>query len=145
MIWDNAAANWNDWVVRFDRLQQKQLLSKLGFADPDWEDTAIALGAGLAIALAALFAWLAFEYRPRQPDPAAACYRRFTTRLARRGIEPGVGEAPRDYAKRVQYLRPELGTSALAITELYLRLRYLPAPVAGDLRLLRTLVARFDP
>jgi transglutaminase-like putative cysteine protease len=145
MIWDNAAANWNDWVVRFDRLRQEQLLSKLGFADPDWEDTAIALGTGLAIALAALFAWLAFEYRPRRPDPAAACYRRFTTRLARRGIEPGTGEAPRDYAKRVRYLRPDLGTSALAITELYLRLRYLPAPVTGDLRLLRTLVARFNP
>ncbi|MDP9199452.1 MAG: DUF3488 and transglutaminase-like domain-containing protein [Pseudomonadota bacterium] len=145
MMWDNVAANWNDWVVRFDRLRQKELLSQLGFADPDWEATAIALGVGLALALAALFAWLALEYRPRQPDPAAACYRRFTSRLARRGMEPGVGEAPRDYAKRVRYLRPDLGTSALAITELYLRLRYLPAPVIGDLRLLRTLVARFNP
>jgi hypothetical protein len=145
MMWDNVAANWNDWVVRFDRLRQKELLSKLGFADPDWEATAIALGVGLALALAALFAWLALEYRPRQPDPAVTCYRRFTSRLARRGMEPGVGEAPRDYAKRVRYLRPDLGTGALAITELYLRLRYLPAPVIGDLRLLRTLVARFKP
>lgn len=145
MMWDNVAANWNDWVVRFDRLRQRELLSNLGFADPDRAATAIALGVGLAIALAALFAWLAYEHRPRQPDPAAACYRRFTARLARRGIEAGVGEAPRDYAKRVRYLRPDLGTSALAITELYLRLRYLPAPVIGDLRLLRTLVARFKP
>jgi hypothetical protein len=72
-------------------------------------------------------------------------YARFVRRLARRGIELPTGEAPRDFAKRVRRLRPDLGTESLAITELYLRLRYLPAPVAGDLRLLRGLVARFRP
>jgi transglutaminase-like putative cysteine protease len=145
MIWDNVGANWNDWVVRFDRLRQEQLLTKLGFTDPGWGDIAIALGAGLAIALTALFAWLAIEYRPRRSDPAAACYHRFTVRLARRGLESGVGETPRDYAKRVRHLRPDLGTRALAITELYLRLRYLPLPAVADLRALRSLVARFRP
>ncbi len=145
MVWDNLNANWNDWVVQFDRLRQKELLSKLGFGDPDWRDFAAALGGGLVIALALLFAWLAFEYRPRRMDPAAAIYHRFTARLARRGLEPAVGEAPRDYAKRLRYLRPDLGTRALAITELYLRLRYLPQPQLAELRLLRGLVAGFRP
>ncbi len=145
MIWDNVNANWNDWVVQFDRLRQEEILSKLGFGDPGWEDFAVALGAGLAIAMAALFAWLAFDYRPRQADPAAACYHRFTSRLARRGMEPGIGEAPREFARRVRYLRPDLGTKALAITELYLRLRYLPLPSATDLRLLRGMVGGFRP
>jgi hypothetical protein len=45
----------------------------------------------------------------------------------------------------VRRLRPDLGTHALAITETYLRLRYGPAPAAGDLRMLRALVARFRP
>ncbi len=145
MVWDNLNANWNDWVVQFDRLRQKELLSKLGFGDPDWRDFAAALGGGLVVALALLFAWLAFEYRPRRMDPAAAIYHRFTARLARRGLEPAVGEAPRDYAKRLRYLRPDLGTRALAITELYLRLRYLPQPQLAELQLLRGLVAGFRP
>jgi hypothetical protein len=92
-----------------------------------------------------LVAWLALEFRPRRADPAAAAYRRFTARLARRGIENHVGEAPRDYAQRVRRLRPDLGLAALSITEAYLRLRYGPAPAQSDLRLLRTEVARFRP
>jgi len=45
----------------------------------------------------------------------------------------------------VRRLRPDLSLPALAITETYLRLRYLPHPATEDLRLLRNLVARFRP
>jgi transglutaminase-like putative cysteine protease len=145
MAWDNVNALWNDWVVKFDRLRQEELLMELGFDDADWEDFAAALGIGLAAAMALLFAWLAFEFRPKRRDPAAQSYARFVRRLERRGIELPIGEAPRNFAKRVRRLRPDLGTESLAITELYLRLRYGPAPVANDLRLLRGLVARFRP
>ena len=145
MFWDNLNAEWNDWVVQFDRATQESLLVNLGFDDPDWRAFAAALGIGLALAVAILAAWLALEFRPRRADPAAAAYRRFTGRLARRGIEIRVGEAPRDFAKRIRRLRPDLGMPALAITETYLRLRYGPAPAAEDLRALRAVVARFRP
>jgi transglutaminase-like putative cysteine protease len=145
MLWDNLNAEWNDWVVQFDRAMQNEILLDLGFDDPDWRAFAAALGLGLAIAVAIVFAWLAFEFRPRRPDAVTAVYRRFTKRLARRGIEPAVGEAPRDFAQRVRYLRPDLGVATLAITEAYLRLRYGPAPTADDLRLLHVLVGRFRP
>ena len=145
MAWDNVNALWNDWVVQFDRLRQEELLMELGFDDADWRDFAAALGLGLVAAMVLLFAWLAWEFRPKRRDPPAASYARFVRRLARRGIELPTGEAPRDFAKRVRRLRPDLGTESLAITELYLRLRYRPAPAANDLRLLRGLVARFRP
>jgi transglutaminase-like putative cysteine protease len=145
MIWDNVNASWNDWVVQFDQMRQEELLVELGFDDPDWRDFGTVLGIGLAAAMGLLFAWLAWEFRPKRRDPAAASYGRFVRRLARRGIELPTGEAPRDFAKRVRRLRPDLGVTSLAITELYLRLRYLPAPASGDLRLLRGLVARFRP
>ena len=145
MFWDNLNAHWNDGVVQFDRATQEALLTDLGFDDPDWRAFAAALGLGLGLAVAGLVAWLALEFRPRHADPAAAAYRRFTGRLARRGIEYEVGEAPRDFARRVRRLRPDLGTHALAITETYLRLRYGPAPAPADLSLLRGLVARFRP
>jgi len=145
MIWDNVNARWNDWVVQFNRLRQEELLMDLGFDDPDWRGFAMALGFGLVAAMFLLFAWLAWDFRPKRRDPAAASYARFVRRLARRGIELPTGEAPRDFAKRVRRLRPDLGVASLAITETYLRLRYGPAPAAGDLRLLRGLVARFRP
>ena len=145
MIWDNVNARWNDWVVQFNRMRQEELLMELGFDDPDWRDFAVTLGLGLVAAMILLFAWLAWEFRPKRRDPAAASYARFVRRLARHGIELPTGEAPRDFAKRVRRLRPDLGIDSLAITELYLRLRYLPAPEAGDLQLLRGLVARFRP
>ncbi|MGH8197641.1 MAG: transglutaminase TgpA family protein [Steroidobacteraceae bacterium] len=145
MIWDNVNARWNDWVVQFNRASQEKMLLDLGFDDPDWRAFGLVIGVGLALAVGLLFSWLAWEFRPRRADPAAATYGRFVKRLASRGIERPVGEAPRDFALRVRRLRPDLGTASQAITEIYLRLRYLPAPAEGDLRLLRGLVARFDP
>jgi transglutaminase-like putative cysteine protease len=145
MIWDNVNASWNDWIVQFNRLRQEELLRGLGFDDVDWREFALALGLGLAATMILPFLWLAWEFRPRSGDPAAANYRRFVRRLARSGIECNVGEAPRDFALRVRRLRPDLGGATQAITELYLRLRYLPAPTVGDLRLLRGLVARTRP
>ena len=145
MIWDNVNARWNDWFVQFNRLQQQELLRAFGFDDPDWQDLALVLGIGVGIALALLAGWLAWDFRPRRPDPATAIYRRYVQRLARRGLERAQHEAPRDFALRVRHLRPDLGVAANAITELYLRLRYLPVHGARDLTLLRGLVRRFDP
>jgi transglutaminase-like putative cysteine protease len=145
MLWDNLNAEWNDWVVQFDRAAQESVLADIGFEDPDWRAFAAALAGGLAIAVGILVAWLAFELRPRTADPVVAAYRRFQNRLARRGIERAAAEAPRDFAQRVRRLRPDLALPALAITEAYLRLRYGPAPAASDLRLLRALVTRFKP
>ena len=145
MLWDNLNAEWNDWIVQFDRATQEGLLHGLGFDDADWRAFARRSrrrarhrdrrARGLA--------------RPRIPAagrrPRCAAYRRFLRRLARRSIDCAPGEAPRDFAQRVRRLRPDLAVPALAITETYLRLRYGPAPGANDLRLLRALVTRFRP
>jgi len=145
MLWDNLNAEWNDWVVRFDRANQEELLAHLGFHNPGWAAFATVLVVGLGLAGGVLLLWLALEFRPRRPDAVTAAYRKFTGRLARRGIEPAVGEAPRAFAKRVRYLRPDLGVASLSITEAYLRLRYGPALAAADLDFLRREVARFRP
>jgi protein-glutamine gamma-glutamyltransferase len=145
MFWDNLNARWNDWIVKFDRGSQDSLFATIGFDEPDWRHFGLALAVGLVLGAALLVAWLAWEFRPRAEDTAARVYRRFVQRLARRGIERPVGEAPRDFAQRVTRLRPDLAPLAQAITEVYLRLRYLPAPAAGDDALLRALVARFRP
>jgi transglutaminase-like putative cysteine protease len=145
MLWDNFGARWNDWVVKFDARRQERILEDLGFEAPDWRALAWVLGGGLAAGLLLVSAWLAWEHRPPRPDPAAATYRRFTRRLAKRGVERAAHEAPRDFLARVVRLRPDLAGPATAITEAYLRARYAPGAGGADLDLLRGLVRHFRP
>lgn len=145
MLWDNVNARWNEWVVKFDSSRQERILENLGFDAPDWRQLAWVLGGGLAAALLLLSLWLAWEYRPPRPDAAALSYRRFTARLARRGVERAAHEAPRDFLRRVARLRPDLAESAEAITEAYLRARYAPDASRADLDRLRALVRHFRP
>jgi protein-glutamine gamma-glutamyltransferase len=145
MIWDNVNARWNDWVVKFDAARQERILEALGLEETDWRQLAGLLGAGLAAALLLLSAWLAWEYRAPRVDAAQRSYRRYTARLARRGIVRAAHEAPRDFLRRVARQRPDLAGQATAITEAYLRVRYAPAPTAVDLDRLRGLVRHFRP
>jgi hypothetical protein len=145
LVWDNVNARWNDWVVRFSAERQALLLGRLGFTETDWRPLALLLAVGLGTCFLLLAAWLAWEFRPPSADAASRSYRRFTTRLARRGIERPPHEAPRDFVGRVLRFRPDLRREATAITELYLRLRYLPSPDPADLDRLRLLVRHFRP
>jgi transglutaminase-like putative cysteine protease len=145
LAWDNVNARWNDWIVRYSSESQERMLESLGFEQPDWRQLGMLMGAGLALAFVMLSAWLAWEFRPRAADAATRSYRTFTSRLARRGIQRAAYEAPRAFLLRVRRLRPDLQRQASAITELYLRLRYAPAPEPGDLTRLRALVRRFRP
>ena len=145
LAWDNVNARWNDWIVRYSSESQERMLESLGFEEPDWRQLGMLMGAGLALAFVMLSAWLAWEFRPRAADAATRSYRKFTSRLARHGIQRAAYEAPRAFLLRVRQLRPDLQRQASAITELYLRLRYAPAPGPGDLARLRTLVRSFRP
>jgi len=145
LVWDNFNARWNDWIVKFSGDQQERLLESLGFDEPDWQQLALLMGAGVAASFLLLSAWLAWEFRPRRMDAAARSYRKFTARLARRGLTRAPHEAPRDFLARIERFRPDLAQPAAAITELYLGLRYGPEPAPRDLVQLRTLVRRFRP
>ena len=145
LLWDNAHARWNDWIVRFSAERQERMLESLGFEQPDWRQLGALLGLGLALGLALVSAWVAWQFRPRAADPAARGYQRFTDRLARRGLERAAYEAPRDFLARVVEARPDLAGAAGEITDLYLRLRYWPAADPRDLARLRSLVAGFRP
>jgi transglutaminase-like putative cysteine protease len=145
MIWDNVNARWNDWVVKFDAARQERILEELGFETPDWRQLAWLLAGGLGAGLLLVSAWLAWEYRGPRLDPAAAAYRRFTRRLAKRGVERAAHEAPRDFLARLLAARPDLARPATAITEAYLRARYAPDAGGADLDRLRALVRHFRP
>ncbi len=36
--WEALNNHWNQWVLNYSRAQQFDLLQRLGFESPDWED-----------------------------------------------------------------------------------------------------------
>ncbi len=148
MAWDALAFRADPWLGDYDLTAQEALLRGLGIAPRTWSGRATALAAGLALAVLAGFALrpaLSRLGRGPRPDPAAALYARFCTRLARTGLPRPPHQGPLDYARRVSRLRPDLGPETAAIAGLYADLRYGRAPSPRDLHELRRRVRAFRP
>jgi hypothetical protein len=78
-------------------------------------------------------------------DPALAAWRRFTARLARRGIAWQPWEGPLAFADRAARQSPSHAKSISEIAALYARLRYGPASREHDLIQLKAKIAAFHP
>jgi transglutaminase-like putative cysteine protease len=98
--------HWNQWVLNYSRLQQFDLLQKLGVRTPTWEDLAYLLAGLLSAAsfAGATWAWLDRHRR----DPWQRLRSRIAGRLAALGIECATHDAPRALAHRV---RAQLGSA----------------------------------
>ncbi len=139
--WEAVNNGWNQWVLGYNLERQDRLLSGLSssLSGRAWQISVAALLAGLVV-----MAWWAWR-GDRMPDRdvAARLYDRFTRRLARIGLRRGPCEGAREFAHRVATLRPDLAPEVVRISELYLRARYVPDPLA--LSGLTAAIRRFRP
>jgi hypothetical protein len=78
-------------------------------------------------------------------DPSLAAWRRFTARLAKRGITWQAWEGPLAFAERAAKQMPAHAAAIAEIAALYARLRYAPAPQASELGQLKIKIAAFKP
>ncbi|MFZ2627253.1 MAG: transglutaminase domain-containing protein, partial [Rugosibacter sp.] len=139
---DAIGNGWNQWVLGYNPQRQRDLLNQLGL-DADWRNMTALLATLCGITLLLLTAWI---LRQRQrPDPALVAWRRFTARLARRGISWQAWEGPEEFAARAAQHLPEHAKSINGIAQVYARLRYAAYPQAADLALLKTQIAHFKP
>ena len=137
---DAIGNGWNQWVLGYNPQRQRDLLNQLGL-DADWRNMTALLATLCGITLLLLTAWI---LRQRQrPDPALAAWRRFTQRLARRGITWQAWEGPEEFAARAAQHLPEHAKSINGIAQVYARLRYAAHPQAADLALLKTKITQF--
>ena len=139
---DAVTNGWNQWVLGYNPQRQRDLLASLGLNEPDWRSMTAVLSVLCGAVMLGLTAWI-LRNRLRV-DPALAAWRRFTARLARRGISWRTWEGPQAFAERAARQAPTLAESIGEIAALYARLRYGPAPQASDLARLKTKIAGFD-
>jgi protein-glutamine gamma-glutamyltransferase len=142
LLWDYVNDFWNERIVRFDSRLQSSLLRGLGFDSADWRALGLALSAVLALSFVALSAWLAWTFRRPERDWPERLHARAAARLARRGITRRATEGPVAFLERAAVQCPDLRADLDAIRELYVSLRYGPAPASDELQRLKFRVAR---
>jgi transglutaminase-like putative cysteine protease len=120
--WDALGNAWNQWVLGYNPERQRQLMRRLGMAEPDWRAMTAWLAALSGGAMLALAAWTLRQRRRR--DPAVALWAKLSKRLARRDLACGAAEGPRAYAERVAAALPAAGADVHAMADLYIALRY---------------------
>ena len=101
------------------------------------------MGVVLAILLAGLTGWFAWQYRPPKQEEARRLYDRFVRKLAKRHIDRRLSEGPLDFARRAEAECPELGAGIRGVTRSYVRLRYEPSADPDELKRLQSLVRSF--
>jgi transglutaminase-like putative cysteine protease len=140
---DAVTNGWNQWVLGYNPQRQRDLLASLGLNEPDWRSMTAVLSVLCGVVMLALSGWI-LRNRMRV-DPTFAAWRKFTTRLARRGVAWQLWEGPLTFAERAAKQAPIHSESIREIAALYARLRYGPAPQAADLMQLKTKIAAFNP
>ncbi len=151
LVWDTINTRWRAWVLGYGPEIQRALLDRLGLGGlRRAQRSAVLLGFAVVATvffLAGLSGYLAWRKRRRiDVDPAAACFAKFTRRLARLRVRGRVaGEGPRAYAEHAATALPHAAAEIRAVVELYLRARYEPDADGAALAELKPRVAAFRP
>ena len=137
--WEAANNGWNQWVLGYNPLRQRELLGRFGFEEPDWRSMAMALMILSAIALLAVSFWTLYQ-RPSISQEQRA-WDVFCKRLKRRGIAREEWEGPLDFAARVARECPELAALTREAARHFADLHYGKGTI-GQLKQLRDCTRR---
>ena len=110
--WETVNNRWNQWVLNYSRGQQFDLMKRLGFESPSWQDLASTLILVLCTASLAGAAWAWWDRR--RLDPWQRLQGRVQQLLARLGVAVAAHHGPRE---RARLLRQALGARAEAAAQ----------------------------
>ena len=99
-VWEAVNNRWNQWVLNYSQNSQMDLLKKLGFESPSWQDLTTILGSLLGVAALGGATWTWWERR--QHDPWLRLLGRTRKRLEAAGLPLPDHLPPRAIAQRVQ-------------------------------------------
>jgi protein-glutamine gamma-glutamyltransferase len=137
--WESLNNRWNQWVLNYSRGQQLDLMKKLGFDSPSWQDLALLL-IGILSGLALLAAAWAWWDRHRQ-DPWQRQAQELRRALRPLGLDAQLHEPPRSLAAQVEQRFGAQGQALSALLKTLEEQRYgraaIKRPSAPWLRSLR--------
>jgi protein-glutamine gamma-glutamyltransferase len=137
--WESLNNRWNQWVLNYSRGQQLDLMKKLGFNSPSWQDVALLLIGALS-SLALLGAAWAWWDRHRQ-DPWERHAHELRRALRPLGLDAWIHEPPRALAAQIEQRFGSAGQPLAALLRALDQQRYgrspLKRPSAEWLRTLR--------
>jgi hypothetical protein len=99
-FWEATNNRWNQWVLNYSQSRQLDLLRKIGFESPSWEDLSYVLIAIIVSAALVGALWTQWE-RSRQ-DPWLRLYHQSQQRLIRAGFSIAPTMPPRQMAQTLQ-------------------------------------------
>jgi transglutaminase-like putative cysteine protease len=144
--WEAANNTWNQWVLGYNPQRQREVLSRLGWPDPDWRSMTASLAVLCGLALLVVALWTLPGRR--RDDPVQRAWQAYCAQLGRRGIIRADWEGPLDFAQRVAREKPELATLTSEAARHYAELRYGEGDGDSDgepLRRLQQCVQRLPP
>ena len=97
--WEAVNNGWNQWVLNYTQGRQLNLLKRMGFESPSWEDLGYVLIGIIVLASLAGGAWALWDRS--QHDPWLRLLASTRKRLARTGIESDATTTPRQLARQV--------------------------------------------
>jgi len=112
--WEAVNNRWNQWVLDYSRGTQLDLLARMGFSQPDWQDLAwlmVAACGGLSLA-ATGWAW----WERQRIDPWKRQMTQLRAAVLRLGVPSADHDSPRTLAQRV---RTQLGESAEPLAQAF--------------------------
>ena len=120
--WEALSNAWNQQILGYNPLRQRELLARVGLPRADWQTLTVLLGAAGGGLMMLLFG-SAFLQRKTQ-DPLDRAWSIFCRKLAKRGVPRQPWEGPIDYGTRAADAFPRQAATLLSITSSYARLRY---------------------
>ncbi len=120
--WEALTNYWNQWVLGYNPQRQREVLSRMGMREPNWQTMTAIMAMLCGILLLLLTAWVLYKHV--SVDPTLRAWNRLSHKLAVIGLGRRDWEGPEDYASRVASARPDLDSDISAISALYIGLRY---------------------
>lgn len=129
-LWESANNAWNQWILNYSSGTQFDLLKRLGYASPSWEDLAmmlIVVASALSLAVAG-WAW----WSHHRTDPWLRAYARVRQAAAKRGVASHNGVPPRTLAAALRTRHGHEADAAARALDALDRLRYAPTDVPAS-------------
>ncbi|MDR1934550.1 MAG: DUF3488 and transglutaminase-like domain-containing protein [Candidatus Accumulibacter sp.] len=120
--WEAVNNAWDQWVLGYNSERQRETLSRLGMANPDWQGMASLMVLASGIVLLSIVCWTLARRAKSSAETRA--WRRFCARLERSGIRRAPWEGPFDLAARAARERPDIAPLVCRAAGHFAELRY---------------------